>query len=115
MDSLRQQVLCRLDDMADGTARGFSVDNGEQALAVIIVRQGSVVYGYRNRCPHTGINLEWLPDQFFDGSGEYLQCSVHGALFRPEDGYCIRGPCAGKSLESWPVSIRGEYIVCVAH
>ena len=27
------------------------------------------------------------------------------ALFRPEDGYCVDGPCAGDSLAPAPVSL----------
>jgi nitrite reductase/ring-hydroxylating ferredoxin subunit len=25
-------------------------------------------------------------------------CGTHGAVFRPEDGYCFDGPCSGRSL-----------------
>ena len=46
--------------------------------------------------------LEWLPDQFLDSSAQYIQCSVHGAMFRIEDGWCVRGPCAGDALMAIP-------------
>jgi len=35
-----------------------------------------------------------------------IVCATHGATFRPEDGYCIAGPCAGDRLE--PVAVRVE-------
>ena len=54
--------------------------------------------GYLNSCPHTGVNLNWQPDQCFDYTEQYLACSVHGALFQPDDGKCIYGPCNGQSL-----------------
>ena len=70
------------------------------------VRRGELLMAYKNSCPHTGVNLEWQPDQFLDLSNSYIQCATHGALFRLEDGYCLRGPCAGDALE--PVEVRLE-------
>ena len=45
-----------------------------------------------------GTPLDWLPDRFFDRGGAFLLCGTHGALFRPDDGLCVRGPCVGKRL-----------------
>ncbi len=44
---------------------------------------------YLNQCPHTGVNLNWQPNQCFDVSEQYLVCNLHGALFQPEDGLYI--------------------------
>ncbi|WP_293644113.1 Rieske (2Fe-2S) protein [Thiolapillus sp.] len=107
------RAICKLSDLKDKDARGYRLvldDGGEFSL--IVVREGDLVFVYRNRCPHTGINLEWQPDRFFDLGGAFLQCATHGALFRLEDGYCVRGPCAGDSLESvsaWV--IEGQVVV----
>lgn len=68
---------------------------GEAAFAI---RHGGKLYAYLNQCPHTGAPLNWSPGQFLDAEGEHLMCSLHGALFRIEDGYCIYGPCAGAAL-----------------
>ena len=92
--------LCRLEEIEDPGTRGFEIDCGEpQPLRLFVVRKDAVLAAYRNRCPHTGAPLEWLPDQFFDLDNSFIQCAIHGALFRPEDGYCLRGPCVGQSLE----------------
>jgi nitrite reductase/ring-hydroxylating ferredoxin subunit len=32
--------------------------------------------------------------------GKVLMCHSHGALFRPDDGLCILGPCYGQSLQA---------------
>ncbi|RTZ74928.1 MAG: hypothetical protein DSZ00_03090, partial [Gammaproteobacteria bacterium] len=61
-----------MDELAEGEPRGFSLA-GELPLELILLRRGGQVLAYRNRCPHTGINLEWLPDQFLDHSGRYLK------------------------------------------
>ena len=71
----------------------------EPPLRLFVVRKDGILAAYRNRCPHTGAPLEWLPDQFLDLDNSFIQCAIHGALFRPEDGYCLRGPCVGQSLE----------------
>ena len=68
-------------------------------LRLFVVRKDEILAAYRNHCPHTGAPLEWLPDQFLDLDNNFIQCAIHGALFRPEDGYCLRGPCVGQSLE----------------
>jgi len=60
--------------------------------------------GYVNRCPHQGTELDWQPGEFFEETGLYLVCSTHGALFAPNSGFCIAGPCRGASLE--PLELR---------
>ena len=74
-------------------------------MEIFLVRKEGQIYGYQNRCPHTGINLEWIPNQFLDVTERLIQCATHGALFRVEDGYCLRGPCVGESLQKLPLVI----------
>ncbi|MHA6495456.1 Rieske (2Fe-2S) protein [Pseudomonas borbori] len=88
--------LCAPDELAEGQSRGFVM--GDEKL--FAVRKDGQVYVYRNRCPHRGISLEWLPDQFLDASASLIQCSTHGALFLIDSGECVAGPCAGQSLEA---------------
>ena len=87
--------LCAPDEVAEGQSRGFEIA-GEKLFAV---RKDGQLYAYRNRCPHRGIPLEWLPDQFLDHSASMIQCATHGALFLIESGECVAGPCAGQSLQ----------------
>ncbi len=88
--------LCAPDELAEGQSRGFEIE-GEKLFAV---RKDGQVYAYHNRCPHKGISLEWLPDQFLDASASLIQCATHGALFLIDSGECVAGPCAGQSLEA---------------
>lgn len=87
--------LCAPDEVAEGQSRGFEIA-GEKLFAV---RKDGQLYAYRNRCPHRGIPLEWLPDQFLDTSASLIQCATHGALFLIESGECVAGPCAGQALQ----------------
>src|SRR5690606_37826387 len=93
-------ALCRLDELEDPGSKGFEV-RGQRLFAV---RQGQQVYVYRNSCPHRGIPLEWVPDQFLDRSGRLIQCASHGALFLPKSGERVACPCRGASLTPipWP-------------
>jgi nitrite reductase/ring-hydroxylating ferredoxin subunit len=97
------RALCPLAELVDGETRGFPL-GPEHGL--FIVHRAGRVYAYRNRCPHTGGPLEWLPDRFLDPSGQYIQCALHGALFHIEDGACVYGPCDGRGLEPLPVEVR---------
>jgi nitrite reductase/ring-hydroxylating ferredoxin subunit len=82
--------------IADAAAKGFEIDGH----SLLVIRRDGHIYAYRNSCPHLGIELNWVPDQFLDRAGDLIQCSTHGALFRIEDGSCIAGPCRGKHLQA---------------
>ena len=88
-----------------GSAREFSIESNDGPLELFVVNENQQFFAFRNQCPHTGVNLNWQPNQFFDIDNKYLQCSTHGALFRVNDGYCVRGPCAGASLISIPLKV----------
>lgn len=103
-------LLTNTDAIADGSAMEFVVDNGGMQLELFVVNDNQQFFAFRNKCPHTGVNLNWQPNQFFDIDNEFLQCSTHGALFRVNDGYCVRGPCAGASLVSLPLKIESGNI-----
>lgn len=102
--------LCRVTELADPGAREFELQLEAATISGFILHWRGGWYAYRNRCPHTGVSLNWLPDQFYDVAFEFVQCSLHGALFRPQDGLCIYGPCVGRSLEPLPVIMRGAEV-----
>jgi len=99
--------LCEFHTIPDGAARG--IDLGEQRY--IVVRQANQVFAYRNRCPHLGIPLDWLPDEFMDLDAELLRCATHGALFLPDTGECVSGPCVGQFLIPVNVTRSGDTVV----
>ena len=111
MHSVSQsKFICHIEDITDGGARGFSLPNEPGLRTIFLVRQGKKIYGYWNCCAHLGTPLDWKPDHFFNLSKTHLQCATHGAEFRIKDGYCIAGPCKGKSLESIPLHIKEKKI-----
>jgi nitrite reductase/ring-hydroxylating ferredoxin subunit len=102
--------LCRLDEIADGGAREFAPGTGRWA-SVFAVRRGRCVVVYENSCPHLGVPLNWAPDRFLDAKGRHILCGTHGALFRIEDGACIKGPCLGAALAAVPHRIEEGVIL----
>jgi nitrite reductase/ring-hydroxylating ferredoxin subunit len=89
-------ILCHSDEIAEGKSKGFQL--GE--LFLFVVKKNGELFIYENSCPHLGIQLEWMPDQFLDGDASMIQCSSHGALFRIQDGACLVGPCQGQALNA---------------
>ncbi|BDM23376.1 Rieske 2Fe-2S domain-containing protein [Pseudomonas sp. LRP2-20] len=92
-------VLCRLDEVVEGQARGFD-PHGQGADSLFVLRHGGRVRVYRNRCPHLQVPLEYRKDRFLSADGQWVICYAHGARFRPEDGTCVHGPCRGQALQA---------------
>lgn len=86
--------LCRLEEVPELEARGFMV-GGRKLFAV---KKKGNIFVYENSCPHVGITLEYSENEFLDYDKNFIICSGHGALFSIETGYCVAGPCRGKSL-----------------
>ena len=109
--ALSHRLLCRIDEVPEGSARGFRFGTGAAMRAVFVAKKDGAVYVYRDACPHMGTPLAFLPDRFFDRDGRHLLCATHGARFRVEDGFCVSGPCAGQSLARATIRIEGDRIV----
>ena len=108
--------LCQVDDIPENSSKGFALANDTDSQSVreatvFVTRRESLLFVYRNHCPHLGLPLEWMPDRFLDREGQYIQCATHGALFRIHDGYCVSGPCTGESLIPVPFRIEGKSII----
>lgn len=100
--------LCRLAELPEGPALdavGFAADAPNRP-GIFVVRHGTGVRAFINRCPHLGTPLNWTPDRFLDLERKHIVCATHGAVFRRDDGFCLSGPCAGESLEPVPVEVR---------
>jgi nitrite reductase/ring-hydroxylating ferredoxin subunit len=103
--------LCALEDIADPGAKGFRFRAGDYLFLGFVVRRDGEVRGYVDRCPHAGMPLALISDRFLTREGDLILCSTHGALFRPDDGVCLAGPCEGARLAPWPVGVRVGVVV----
>ena len=105
--------LCALAALADPGARGFMFREGEALFMGFVARRGERVFGYIDRCPHAGMPLAAFGDRYLTREGDLILCSTHGALFRPDDGACVAGPCEGARLAPWPVVVEDGAVVVV--
>ena len=97
--------LCALSDIADPGSRGFLFREGEALFLGFVVRRGGSVTGWVDRCPHAAFPLAMAPNRYLTREGDLILCASHGALFRTDDGLCVGGPCAGKALTPWAVTV----------
>lgn len=95
-------VLAHLSQLDATGALGLTLPDGRAAF---LVRVHDRVSAFENRCPHQNVGLDYNPDVFLEPSGELIQCSMHGALFLPEGGECLYGPCLGQALTPVAISV----------
>ncbi len=104
----RQAVrICAAGELVDGgvgVRRAARYADGD--AVVFFVRHDGRVYGYLNRCAHVPMELDWVEGQFFESSGLYLMCATHGAIYAPDTGLCVGGPCRGARLRALDVEER---------
>ena len=103
--------LLALPEITDPGTFEFSWGEGSWPLSLFVVRRGDAVFGFVNRCPHAGHELNLLPNEFLTRDGELLMCRSHGARFRVEDGFCVLGPCPGALLRSFAVGVVDGIVV----
>ena len=98
------KAICASEELAEASLGvRFALDSATNGFAI---RFRGRVHAYVNRCPHLGTELDWQPGEFYEESGLYLVCSTHGAIFEPDTGKCVAGPCRGASLELLQVRER---------
>ncbi|MGB5443641.1 MAG: Rieske 2Fe-2S domain-containing protein [Gammaproteobacteria bacterium] len=114
MSDKDRYFICRLEDLADPGSRGKSLTFGDVVHNVFVVRRDDRVYGYINRCPHTGGPLDWVPGRFLSLDNRHIQCATHDALFRLDNGICIAGPCTGDRLETVALQLESGNVFLLA-
>ncbi|MCA0199307.1 MAG: Rieske (2Fe-2S) protein [Proteobacteria bacterium] len=105
-------VLCRLADLAATGAKEIIVEDAGIRRAIFVVRHAGGINAYFNACPHARLPLNSVPDVFLDFSASFVFCANHGAHFEPGSGKCLRGPCKGESLKSFPIRVEDGKIFC---
>jgi nitrite reductase/ring-hydroxylating ferredoxin subunit len=110
-----ERVICRLNDIPDPGARGFTMGQGDWPLRGFVVRVGNEARAYVNSCPHARHPLNLGPNRFLTPRGELILCSSHGALFDKLTGFCVAGPCAGQSLQRVDVKLDSGFVMLADH
>jgi nitrite reductase/ring-hydroxylating ferredoxin subunit len=68
-------------------------------------------HAYANVCRHRALPLDLGAPSPMSDDGQWLLCHQHGALYRPTDGACVAGPCAGATLASVAIREEGDTLV----
>ncbi|MCU6435404.1 Rieske 2Fe-2S domain-containing protein [Undibacterium sp. Jales W-56] len=104
--------ICDSSELIEG-GKGirFPVTAGHEDATGFVVRFDGTAHAYLNRCAHVPIELDWNPGEFFESSGLYIMCSTHGAIYKPENGYCTGGPCRGARLRKIEITEKDGQIV----
>lgn len=114
-------VLCRLEELSATGCREFRLGGGEWPLKGFVIRVGvgdaaggAEVRAYVNRCPHRALSLNLQPDRFLSHDESVIICCMHGAIFEKATGFCVAGPCVGRSLAQLPVRVVDDFVLLAA-
>lgn len=110
-----KHLICALDELNETGAREFSVGDDDWPLRGFVVKFAGQIYGYVNSCPHLGVTLNYQPHEFFTHDATRVQCVTHGALFEPQTGECVAGPCVGKKLRKLVIETIDGYLYLCSH
>lgn len=97
-------VVLNSQDLLDGgQGLRFNMPIYGEYVTGFVIRYQNKVYAYVNQCAHVPVELDWEEGAFFTAQKDYLICATHGAHYLPNTGFCVMGPCKGKSLK--PISV----------
>ena len=102
---------CAAGALPPGRTATFRLRRDGRIVSAFIVNHEGTHYAYVNRCPHAGMPLDWWPNEFWSDDGRLLACATHGAVFEPDTGRCVEGPCPGARLDPLPIETRGESLI----
>ena len=103
--------LCNVADIEPGAIKEFSFSTeSKYPFHLFVFNDAGTLRCYMNRCPHFGIKLNLLPDQFFTYDRSQFMCCHHLARFNITDGLCTDGPPEGLNLEIIPITVNDGII-----
>jgi nitrite reductase/ring-hydroxylating ferredoxin subunit len=76
--------------------------------SLLVGRVAGAWRAYANECRHRALPLDLGARSPMSDDGGYLLCHQHGALYRPMDGRCVLGPCAGEALIPVAIEIASD-------
>jgi len=97
--------------LAPGRTATFRLRREGRLVSAFMVNHDGRHYAYVNRCPHAGMPLDWWPNEFMSDDARHLVCATHGAVFEPDTGRCVEGPCPGARLDPLPIERHGDILI----
>jgi nitrite reductase/ring-hydroxylating ferredoxin subunit len=106
---VRRKSIASVRSLEEGQSLKFEFERGGQLLEGVLVCFRGRLLAYENRCQHLPLPLDYGDNRFFTKDGRHLRCQMHGAVYEPTTGVCMRGPCLGARLAALPIEIaRGK-------
>ncbi len=106
---MRRKPIALVSELSAGQSLKFEfLREGKRVEGVLVCFKGQLL-AYENRCQHLPLPLDYGDNRFFTKDGRHLLCQMHGAVYEPTTGVCVRGPCFGARLAALPIEIaRGQ-------
>lgn len=106
------QVIEVKGPLAEGetTVFTFTDASGLECEGLVICYRGTL-HAFKNLCRHQPLPLDYGDGEFLTEDGQYLLCRNHAALFEPDTGLCVSGPCTGACLFKYDVRQEGDTII----
>lgn len=90
--------VCDKNQLGEGDYRRVEVAYAGEPSSVLVFHFKGEYLAYRNLCVHMSRTLDCEKDMIFDGTGQYLRCSMHGIIFDPVTGESKSVICQGDKL-----------------
>ncbi len=71
--------------------------------ALVLLGSDGAPRCYLNECRHLPIPIDLGSKRYLTNDKRHLLCGTHGALYRPDDGVCVSGPCLSLALTTLPL------------
>jgi nitrite reductase/ring-hydroxylating ferredoxin subunit len=97
-----KHLIPNTQNLPEGKALNITIEE----YSFLVTKQQGKIIAYENLCPHQKKPLDDASESALDAEGDYLKCHHHGALFSPQDGSCITGPCQGSHLKKATIGIE---------
>ena len=90
----------------------FELRSGKEKAEAFLLRRRGKFYAYLNRCRHVPLPLDFGDNDFLTEDGKLILCRNHGAVYKPETGECLAGPCAGLALQAVALRVEKGGVYC---
>lgn len=112
LESMDNKVVIRKEDFDKdpSTVKFKFLEEGKEHSGFIVLFQQKY-YAYKNKCQHLAVELDWDNNEFFEEEEKFIVCATHGALYDPQTGKCLMGPCLGKNLEILSIKIKADELI----
>ncbi len=99
-------------ELHEGMSHLFTFVKDDERHEAFVIRFKSEIRAYLNLCPHAGEPIAEKNQSAFNSDKRYLLCREHFALFDPETGKCVSGPCPIADLYKIAI-VQQDGMICL--